>query len=383
MDLELDENERAFRERLVEWLDATPVPDGLRDYGATPEAEDVPAGRAWQRLLYEGGWAGLSWPREHGGAGATLSEQAIFTEELSRRSLPRQLSFVSMELAGPAIIAAGSAAQRDRYVGPMLRGEEIWCQLFSEPGAGSDLAAIACRARRDGDGWVVSGQKIWTSAAQYSGLGMLLARTDSEVERHRGITCFLIEMDRPGILVNPIRQIDGESKFNEVFLDGLPVTPADVLGEVDNGWRVALSILGRERRMLGSQAIGLSVALTDLRVRADERGEAADAVFRDRWAELWGRVGLLRWTWLRLISELDGDDTADPRMSVLKLTASQLQQDVAELAADVLGADFVAGAEGVQWRRRFLAAYGASIAGGTSEIQRTILAERVLGLPRG
>jgi len=388
MDLRPEPEEIDFQQRLTAWLDQVRIPDGLRDYGATPTADDLTAGRAWQRELVAGGWAALSWPAPHGAA-ATVAQQAIFAEALAQRGLPRQLSFVSMELAGPILIAFGTPAQQERYLGPIRDGDELWCQLFSEPGAGSDLAAISTRAvpvagdgAADGSGWLATGQKVWTSGAHYAHYGLLLARTDPKSERHRGITCFAVPMDRPGVQVRPIRQLDGESKFNEVFLDDVRLEASDVLGEVGQGWRVAMSILGRERRMLGSLAIGLGAALLDLRAIAEKRS-ADEAVFRQDWARLWSRVQLLRWTWFRLLSGGDEAATAtDPRMSILKLTSSTLQQDVAALARDLLGADFAAGAAGERWRHAFLAAHGATIAGGTSEVQRNILGERVLGLPR-
>jgi alkylation response protein AidB-like acyl-CoA dehydrogenase len=378
VDLRLAPAEEDFRVRLDRWLAETPVPAGLRDYGATPTADDVPAGREWQRLLVDGGWAALSWEQPYG-AGATPVEQALFAEALARLALPRQLSFVSMELAGPVIIGHGTEAQRERFLDPIRRGEEVWCQLFSEPGAGSDLAAVATRAVPTGDGWSVTGQKVWTSGAHYAQYGLLLARTDPDA-RHRGITCFALPMVRPGITVRPIRQMDEESKFNEVFLDDVPVTSDDVLGEVDGGWQVALTILGRERRMLGSLAIGLGAALDELRAEAEKRG-VDDDLFRVRWAGLWSRVQMLRWTWFRFLAS-SADSATDPRMSVLKLTSSELQQSVARFAGDVLADDFLAGEPGARWRHRFLASFGATIAGGTSEVQRNILGERVLGLPR-
>ena len=217
MDLNLEPREAQFQQQLTEWLDRVELPEGLRDYGATPTGEDVPAGRAWQRALVEGGWAALSWPEPYG-AGATVAEQAIFAETLARRHLPRQLSFVSMELAGPILISFGTEQQKKTLLEPLRRGDEVWCQLFSEPGAGSDLAAISTKAVAGDDGWHVSGQKVWTSGAHYAQYGLLLARTDASQERHRGLSCFALPMDRPGIEVRPILQMDGESKFNEVFL---------------------------------------------------------------------------------------------------------------------------------------------------------------------
>ena len=379
MNLDLEPREAQFRQRLNEWLDAVELPEGLRDYGATPTGEDVPTGRAWQRALVDGGWAALSWPEPYG-AGATVAEQAIFAETLARRHLPRQLSFVSMELAGPILISFGTEQQKKTLLEPLRRGDEVWCQLFSEPGAGSDLAAISTKAVASADGWRVAGQKVWTSGAHYAQYGLLLARTDSVQERHRGLSCFAVPMDRPGIEVRPIRQMDGESKFNEVFLDDVAVGPDDLLGEVGGGWVVAMSILGRERRMLGSLAIGLNTSLTDLRAAAEQRG-IDDVPFRRRWAELFSRVQLLRWTWFRLLSS-SKDSATDPRMSVLKLTSSELQQEVATFAADALGRDFLVATEGEPWRHAFLASHGATLAGGTSEVQRNILGERVLGLPR-
>ena len=379
MDLTLDAAEIDFRDRLEQWLDGTPPPAGLRDYGATPTADDIEAGREWQRALLAGGWAALSWPKPWG-AGASVTEQAIFAESLAQRHLPRQLSFVSMELAGPIIIAFGTEDQQERFLPAIRGGEQLWCQLFSEPEAGSDLAALRTRAVPSRSGWRVSGQKIWTSGAHYSDFGLLLARTDPAQDRHRGISCFALPLDRAGIEIRPIVQMDGEAKFNEVFLDDVEVLPTDLLGELDRGWSVALSILGRERRMLGSLAIGLGGALTDLRALAEKRG-ADDAEFRHRWTALWIRVQLLRWTWFRLLSGT-GNTAGDPAMSILKLTSSELTQSVASLAADLLDLDFVAGAAAAGWRQSFLAAHGATLAGGTSEVQRNILGERVLGLER-
>jgi alkylation response protein AidB-like acyl-CoA dehydrogenase len=379
MDLDLDPRERAFSERLEKWLDSVRPPEGLRDYGATPTADDLGPGREWQRMLHAGGWAGLSWPEPYG-PGATVAEQALYAEALARRGLPRQLSFVTVELAGPLLIAYGTEAQR-ACLPRILTGDELWCQLFSEPGAGSDLASLATRAQPVPDGgWRVSGQKVWTSGAHYADVGMLLARTDPAGERHRGITCFAVPMDRAGLDVRPIVQLDGEAKFNEVFLDEVRVEPDEVIGEVGRGWTVALSILGRERRMLGSVAIGLAATLEAVRARAEQEG-VADAAFTDRWSRLAIRVRLLRWTWFRLLSTSDPTGP-DARTSVLKLTSSQLQQDVAGLAADVLGVDFLAGTAAEPERAAFLASHGATLAGGTSEVQRTILGERVLGLPR-
>jgi alkylation response protein AidB-like acyl-CoA dehydrogenase len=380
VDLQLGPEERSFRDELLAWIAAATRPDGLRDYGATPTQDDITAARTWQRVLCDDGWAGLSWPKEHGGRGATPVELAIFAEEMARAGLPRQVNLVSLELAGPMIITYGTDAQRNRFLPRILRGEDVWCQLFSEPGAGSDLAGVQTRAVPVGDGWRVTGQKVWTSGAHYADYGLLLARTDPSASVHSGISCFLLPMDRGGIDVRPLRQMDGESKFNEVFLDGVEVTAGDLLGSEGQGWEVAVSTLGRERVTLGAQAVTLLDALEAMLHVARARGVSGDAVFRQRYAQAWSRVRLLRVTWLRALSHDGG--VATPAMSVLKLASSELQRDVAALG-DILGPALVAGDDDEGWRHRLLAAPGQRIAGGTSEIQRNIIAERALGLPKG
>ena len=385
MDLHFDEREQAFHDRLVRWLGSVRPPEGLRDYGATPTGDDLGPARRWQRMLHDTGWAGLSWPRHHGGQEATVIEQAIYAEELARAHLPRQLNLVGLELAGPMIIAFGTPFQHHRFLAAILRGDEVWCQLFSEPSAGSDLAGLRTATRRSGEGWVVAGQKVWTSGAHYADMGLLLARTDGTAPAHHGISCFLVPMDRPGIEVRPLRQMNGETKFNEVFLDDVELGPADLLGPPGNGWQVAVSTLGRERLTLGVQAIGLLETLDEVLRTAEIRGTALGPVLTDRWVGLWSRTRLLHLTWLRALTAhqaTGADSGADATMSILKLAGSQLQEAIAQLGGDVSGPDLGAGLRGAQWRDRLLVSPGATIAGGTSEIQRNILAERVLGLPR-
>lgn len=381
MDLRLTAQEAQFRDQLCAWLGSIEIPEGLRDFGSTPTAEDVGPARRWQRQLADAGWAALSWPAPYG-RGASPAEQAIFAEELARRNLPRQLSFVTIELAGPILLRHGRPEQVQAMVAPMVRGETIWCQLFSEPSAGSDLASLRTAATPSGDGWLVNGQKIWTSGAHYSDYGLLLARTDPSTQRHRGLSCFALPMNRAGIDVRPIRQLDSENKFNEVYLSDVRVGPEDLLGAPGDGWKVGLSVLGSERRMLGSVAIGLDSALWQLRGQV-EAAQRDDSTFRERWVQIHTRVRLLRWTWFRFLSEAaTGDNDIDSRTSVLKLVSSELQQEVGRFARDALGSAWALDQQHHGWRQLFLGSHGATIAGGTSEIQRNILGERVLGLPR-
>ena len=372
MDLTLSPAELAFRERLLDWAATVRVPDGLVDYGSMPTTEQQPLARQWQRILYDDGWAGLSWPVEHGGQGATPVEQAVFAEEMARLGLPRQSNITSLELAGPMIYMYGTPQQRHDFLDRILTGEHLWAQMFSEPGAGSDLAGLTTRAVPDGDGWRVTGHKIWSSGGHYADMGLLLARTGPA--GHRGITCFLLPTDRDGISRRPIVQLNQERKFSEVFLDDVRLEAADVLAEVNGGWSVALSTLGRERLTLGSHAVTLRRTMELIAEHPAALGPATGA----RFAELWSRIDLLRLTSFRwLTSDIL---VSDPRTSVLKLLTSDLDRQVPLLSSEVFGPEFATSAE--EFADQLLVSLNRSIAGGTSEIQRNIIAERVLGLPR-
>src|SRR5918993_80734 len=345
MDLTLTERETAFRDELRAWFAAN-------DPGPEPAAEA--AHYAWrrdfQRRLYEGGWAAVHWPAEYGGRGATLTESAIYFEELGRARAPLAANVLGILLGGPTLMAWGTDEQRDRFLGPILSGEEIWCQGFSEPDAGSDLAALKTRARPDGDGWRVTGQKVWTSGAQHAKWCMLVARTDGEAAKHKGLTYFLMDMEQEAVQVRPLRQITGESELNE--LAGL-----------------AFFLQVRLRRLLD-----------DLIAEAQARGLLDDDVVADRLGALHVKAELLRLTAYRGLTAIERYGQPGPEGSLTKWMWSDTNQELAQLAADLLGPEALL--QGTPWGYELLRARGNSIEGGTTEILKNIVAERVLGLPR-
>ncbi|MCW2784701.1 MAG: acyl-CoA dehydrogenase [Marmoricola sp.] len=366
-----------FRAEVRAWLAATQGPEGLHDYGPTPQAGDVPTGRAWQALLAEAGYACLHWPEQWGGRDASVADQAAFAEEAARADVPRQLSIVGPDLVGPVLMAYGSELQKSAYLPSIRTGEHLWCQLFSEPDAGSDLASVRTRARETPEGWVVDGQKVWTSGGVGSDFGILLARTGGS--GHAGLSMFVVSMDTPGIEVRPLRQMDGESKFNEVYFTGA-VLPLDALiGAEGQGWKVATTTLGRERLSLGANSVEMFRALEHLVAAAESRGRLG-ASLRASVSELWVRVWLLRTTWERAIAE--GAEPGDASFSVLKLMTAETQRAIGDLGIEALGPDALASEQDEPLVQRMLVSHAQTILGGTSEIQRNILAERILGLPR-
>ncbi|MEA2214033.1 MAG: hypothetical protein QOF83_3981 [Solirubrobacteraceae bacterium] len=348
----------------------------------------LPYFRQFQRKIYEAGLAGLAWPREYGGAAVSLTEQAIFLEEYDRAGGPDRLNTLGEGLAGPTIIDFGSEEHKRGFLHPILTGEEIWCQLFSEPGAGSDLASLETKAQREGDGWRINGQKVWTSRAQISAHGMLLARTGGG-PRHKGITYFLLPMDTPGVNVRPLRHMLGEAEFNEVFLDDVVISDDLRIGEVDGGWRVAMATLSYERVALATGRVNirrLMEQLVDL-IRNTERDGVSvgeDPAVRRRVAELYARAQIQRVNGLRALASMEAG-TPGPETSIGKLFSAPLVEDIADFALSIAGAEGQLESNGEldPWLRLSYQARGTSIAGGTTFIQRNIVAERVLGLPRG
>jgi alkylation response protein AidB-like acyl-CoA dehydrogenase len=336
----------------------------------------------WQGLLYESGWAGLTWPTAFGGRGLTAAHQIVFNQELARYDATSGFLTAAMALVGPTLMAHGSPEQQARYVGPLLSGKEAWCQLFSEPGAGSDLAALATRAVRDGDEWVVNGQKVWTSAAHYANRGILLARTDVDVPKHKGISAMVIDMNAPGVEVRPIRQIDGAIHFNEVFLTDVRVPVANTLGPEGMGWPVALTMLGHERASIGGGGMYTFEQVVQL---AQECGRADDPVIRQRLVDLYEHFELLRFIGYRVKTALAKGEMPGGEASVMKLLVSELYERGGDLMVEILGAGGMLTHEDAPYGGRFtdlfMGQWAPRIGGGTDQVQRNVIGERVLGLP--
>jgi alkylation response protein AidB-like acyl-CoA dehydrogenase len=376
MDLSLSPAEREFRDAVRGWIEAN---HPGREPDSDPELFEFR--RAWQRSLNERGWAGLSWPTEYGGAGATLVEQAIFYEEVARAGAPSVANVLGLAMGGPTVIAHGTEEQKQRYLPPILSADEIWCQGFSEPDAGSDLAALKTRAVKDGDEWVVTGQKVWTSGAQYSKWCMLVARTDPDAPKHKGLTYFLMDMEQEGVQVVPLRQITGEPEFNELFIDGARIPDENVLGGVGSGWKVALTTLMNERAGL---AFFLQVRLRQLldRVIAEAagRGLLDDPVVADKLGDLHLKTEIIRLTAYRGLTAIEKYGQPGPEGSLTKWLWSDTNQQLTQFAADLLGPRALLA--GDRWAYELLRARGNSIEGGTTEVLKNIVAERVLGLPK-
>jgi alkylation response protein AidB-like acyl-CoA dehydrogenase len=381
MDLRDTAEEAAFRAEVRAWIEAN-VPDELRGHrGGEERFEQL--GREWSRKLYDAGYVGLTWPREYGGGGAPYSHQAILLEELARAEVPQHIGVIGLGMAGPTIMAHGTEEQKRRHLSKILSAEEIWCQGFSEPGAGSDLAAVRTSAEpRDGH-FVVNGQKVWSSFAHIADFCILLTRSDPDSERHAGLTYLIVDMRAPGVEVRPLRQITGEAEFNEIFLTGVEVPRENVLGEVGEGWAVAMTTLLHERGTLGFALTGaLEVAVRKLLALARERG--ADELARDRIAREWIGLQGLKLTNYRALTALMQTGIPGPEGSISKLWYSEANQRLTKLALELLGPDaqLMDGETGGYWQYQQLRSRGNTIEAGTSEVLRNIVAERVLGLPR-
>jgi alkylation response protein AidB-like acyl-CoA dehydrogenase len=379
MDLTPTAEQAAFRDEVRAWLRAhvpsPPLPPPGTDEGFA-------AHRAWERLLHEAGYSAIHWPAEYGGRGAGTVAQAIFAEEYLLAAGPERVTVVGHNLMGPALMVHGTAEQQRRWLPPMLAADEIWSQGFSEPEAGSDLASVRTRATPDGDGWVVNGQKIWTSYGPWADWIFALVRTDPDASRpHRGLTFLAIDMASEGVEVRPITQLDGHAGFAEVFFTDVRVPGDQVVGQVNGGWAVTMTTLAFERDAPAAAPARYRRDLDDLVAAVRAAGLAGDAVVRDRIAALHARVEGYRGHALRTTSRLARGESLGAEASVTKLLWSELERDLFEAHRDILGAAGEAHV-GTAWQNRYWYARAATIYAGTSEIQRNIIGERVLGLPR-
>ncbi|MFG2936925.1 acyl-CoA dehydrogenase family protein [Streptomyces sp. NPDC048282] len=390
MDLSDAPDEAEFRHGVRTWLGTTlprlpwPEPPGL--------VAKAPFWRQWQRMLFDAGYAGLTWQREYGGQGLDERMRAIFTEECDLAGAPERLNTIGEDFAGPTVASFGTDAQKARYLRPILTGEEIWCQLFSEPDSGSDLASLRTRATKVDGGWRIQGQKIWTSRAQLAAHAILLARTGGG-ERHRGITYFLLPMDSPGVTVRPLAHMLGEPEFNEVFLDDVFLPDDAVVGEVDGGWKAAMATLAFERVAIATGRVNTTKAIEDVIAdirtmkAADGSPLGADPHVRQKVADLWARALVHRTIGGRVVSGAVSDGPPGAVTSIGKLYFCPLVEDLADfrLSLEPLGGQFGLDDEEAtarQWLRLANQSRGTAIAGGSTFIQRNIVAERILGMPR-
>ena len=386
MDFDYPPEAEAFRTEFRAWLDANVTEDvrGLRGGLAFERPEQLARHRAWNAILADAGYAAIAWPAEYGGRGAGVMEQVVWAEELHHAGAPGPLNVLGIPNVAPALMTYGTEDQKTGLLPRMLRGDDIWCQGFSEPDAGSDLAGLKTAAVQDGDDWVINGQKVWTSLGQHAQWCELLVRTDPDAPKHRGITCLLVDMRTPGITVRPLTTITGSHDFNEVFFDEVRVPASSTLGPVSEGWRVAMTTLTHERGGVAKLHLGLRASaaqLIDAAKTAPGRNgttAAQDPVLRQQLARVYLEAELLKLIADRAISgELHGR-ALGPESSIAKLQWSEADQHIAEVAAAVLGADATQGVWGIDR----LSCRQATIAGGTTQINKNIIAQRILGLPR-
>ena len=391
MDFAYSAADERFRAEVRAWLAANAPARAERvPHDDASLADEVAFLRDWQRRLHAAGYVGLLWPRAYGGQGAPPTQQAILNSELARARAPQLINRVGVNNTGPTLIVHGTEEQKRRYLPTILSAEEIWCQLFSEPGAGSDLAALRTRAELDGDDFVVTGQKVWTSYAQWARWAILLARTDPGAPKHRGITYLILDMQSPGITIRPLRQITGSTEFSEVFLEAVRVPRANVIGTVDGGWEIAMTTLAHERGtgFAFKEQVLQKIAVEELVALARTRGRGADPVVRQAIAAGWIDVEIMGLMNARTLTRLERGLEPGPESSLVKLFWASLTQRLHQLALELEGpyAQLVTGSSQVladgRWQQAFLWSRVGAIAGGTSEVQANIIAQRLLGLPR-
>jgi alkylation response protein AidB-like acyl-CoA dehydrogenase len=393
MDLKLTPEELLFRDDLRAWLGAN-LPKDWGEWRERPIEESFPYLRAWQRKLHEGRWAAVSWPKEFGGRSATLMQQTIFWEEMARAEAPPMANSLGLGLIGPTIIAYGTDAQKKRYIPKILSAEEIWCQGFSEPNAGSDLASLQTEARLEGDYYIVNGQKVWTSYGWVGDWCELVVRTDPNVPKHKGLTVLLIDMKSLGVETRPLRQMTGESEFSEIFFRDVRVASENVLGRVNDGWNVAMSTLMYERGSYGARLhlifkryINRLIELSHI-VRRNNRPAAHDPLLRQKLAQCSAEIEIMRFNQMRAFSRIAATGVPGPEGSLQKIFWSELNQRLQQVAQELLGpyGQLLGGdshtIDNGNWAYNYLRTRGHTIEAGTSEVQRNIIGHFVLGLPR-
>ena len=379
MDFELSDSERVFRDEVRGWLKA----NAPRDSGEGGDMRSfIERRRAWQGKLYDAGYVGITWPREYGGHGRSFMDQLIFNDEMILAHAPEPINVIGLGMGGPVVIAHGTEEQKKRYLPPLLSAEEIWCQGFSEPNAGSDLSGLQTRAEDRGDHYVVNGQKVWTTLAHVAKWCMLVARERKEANPRDGLTYLLVDMEGPGIEVRPLVQITGDAEFNEIFFKDVRVPKSQILGEAGRGWAVAMTTLLHERGTLGlALATRAQITASELTEHARRLGRGADPLVRQRIAQHTIEARALQLNGYRTVTAVKRSGIPGPEGSILKLMWSELNQRMTETAMDIGGPGSQVG-DGDGWRYQFLRSRANTIEAGTSEVLRNILAERVLGLPR-
>ena len=385
MDFNDTPEEARFREEAASWLaENAPTDDAFR--ALTPREQ----AKVWQKQKYDAGWACMGWVPEFGGRGASAIEEVIWRQEESQYDLPANFFLIGQGMIGPTLMAWASDEDKARFLPPLASGEEVWCQLFSEPAGGSDLAALRTRAERDGDDWVINGQKIWTSGAHYSDYGVIVVRTDPTVPKHKGLSYFYVDMKAPGVEVKPIKQLTGDSDFNEVYFTDVRVSDSQRLGEVGQGWQVSLTTLMNERAAIGGSFgqmdVSLAMSVAE-EVEIDGRPALEDAAVRARIANWYVQEAGLKYTGYRSLTALSRGALPGPENSIGKLVGAPRMQAMSSYLMDLLGASGAIADESLAAKagiiqRAYMGAPGLRIAGGTDEIMANIIAERVLGLPQ-
>jgi alkylation response protein AidB-like acyl-CoA dehydrogenase len=393
MDFSFTASEEAFRNELRSWLEEN-LPDGwLEGKRMIPEdnIEKAEFLRGWQRTLSEGGWAGISWPEKYGGRGVTLIEEVIYEQEMARVKAPPILNIIGTAMVGPTILQIGTDQQKERYIHKILNGEEIWCQGYSEPNAGSDLAAIQTRAEKQGDKWIINGQKIWTSYAHLADQCFLLARTETTGKKHEGITAFLVDMHQEGVETRPIRSINDRYDFNEMFFNDAVAYDDQVVGEVNKGWQVSLTLLSHERVGVARQTFRLQKLFEELaelatNLKKNGRPLIQDPLVRQKLVGFRASTRALLFNYYRHLTNTIRTGRPGPEGSMDKLASSELAQEMLAFAMSMQGASSTLWKEDApvdaSWQHDYLRSFAYTIEGGTSEIQRNIVAERILGLPK-